>query len=228
MKLLLIGIIGWWACIGAHAQDLKDIQCPTLSVIGPSRTLDDGEKARFTVRFEPKSPEWPLKYQWFVSSGKIISGQGTETIEGERAIHYVTATISLNGFPRDDHCPASASEDVRWNVKPIAEKLKSFPGESFAPTIYDKHVVTDLWANHRLYVLLGFKRDTPHTKVAQRELELLEWIGDHLDRNRYVLERVYGSSDITEFWRFLRGPRIRNVRSARNKKRTCRVLLCIS
>ena len=111
-RLSLIGIIGLLGCLGTHAQDLRDFQCPAVYLVAPTVMLEPGEKARFAVRLEPKNAEWPLKYYWHISSGKIVSGQGTDTIEVQPAIHYVTATVSFAGFPRDDHCPNSASEMV--------------------------------------------------------------------------------------------------------------------
>lgn len=198
---MIIGLVLFAFCGLAVAQD-EPLVCPVLSVKGPSQILKPGEMARFTVKFEPKKPEWQLKYNWHLSSGRIVSGQGTESIEVEPKIHYVVATAEIGGFRGEEHCPRVASEMVRWDVRPTAEKIKVIPGEKFEPTIGDRSVF-DIkgWTDHKLNIFIGSKRDASDEEVRQREVKILEWIGDRLDKNLISIERVFGGVDVTEFWR---------------------------
>src|SRR5690242_19998003 len=99
MKFPLLLLSCLFAAISICAQDQERLICPVLQVIGPAagpaEKFPAGSTARFSAKFEPKKAEYQLKYYWSISSGKIIAGQGTDTIEVEPGIHYVTATVNI-------------------------------------------------------------------------------------------------------------------------------------
>lgn len=93
-------------CAFAFGQNSN---CPAVSVIGPSASVQVGETATFSVSITGSSDDnleyvWSddnLEYVWTVSSGKIIEGQGTPTITVEiTTISTPTATVEVKGLPQ--------------------------------------------------------------------------------------------------------------------------------
>lgn len=86
--------------------------CPTLDVTGPSSAVAPGEVMTFTATVTGGSQS-TVTYDWSVTSGTIIEGQGTPSIRvqttPEMAGTNVTATVNIGGLC--DTCPEkSASE----------------------------------------------------------------------------------------------------------------------
>ena len=87
-----------------------DCVCPTLSVTGPSEITAPGAVMTFTANVSGGSSS-DFTYNWTVSQGDIIDGQGTpvirvqttEAMEGQN----ITATVTLGG---ECSCDKSASE----------------------------------------------------------------------------------------------------------------------
>jgi len=86
----------------------NDDNCPKISVEGPSHAPRVGEvlKYRVTVSGLLSKPN----YEWTVSSGTVIKGQGTDEIETiyQSRGWGITATVEIKGLPK--HCQAYASE----------------------------------------------------------------------------------------------------------------------
>ena len=197
MALLLL-----LACGAVSGQVPPGYLCPSIFLEAPEWPLTDGDTAKFTVRMDPKDPDWKIKYQWTLSSGKIVSGQGTDSIEVERKIHFVNATVHLDGFPHYGHCPQVAAQQATWSVPPVAEKIKTFQGSKLERT-FELGPIVDLsgFKNQNLVVFLGFKQDATDEIIQARESEVLKEIGGRLERDRYDLITVSDSSDVTEFWK---------------------------
>ena len=101
-KLLLISIFFILFSISIIAQT----PCPTITVNAPNSQTNIGDLMKFTAKIEGINTE-NLKYKWIVSSGEIISGQGTLTINvattKDMAGSTSTATFEVIGLPQD--CP---------------------------------------------------------------------------------------------------------------------------
>ena len=107
------------SCGMATAQNPAPYLCPTLSIEGPNRILKQGETAKFTAKVVAHGPELQIKYNWHVSYGTILSGQGTATIEVEKPpSSRLIATVNIAGTPDDSHCPQSHSEMGTWDAPP--------------------------------------------------------------------------------------------------------------
>jgi hypothetical protein len=86
--------------------------CPTVSVSCPSE-VDPKEAITFEATVSGGDPEIKRTYQWSVSSGKIISGQGTSKISvdvSDLSDASVTGTVSIGGD--DPLCQTDASCSV--------------------------------------------------------------------------------------------------------------------
>jgi hypothetical protein len=114
----------------ASCADCKPIcSCPTLSVSGPSAAVKTGEPMTFTANVSGGT-QTSVTYNWTVSAGSIISGQGTPSITVDTAGlsgQNVTATVDISGdlcaeCPKSD----SASGAVETPVVPQANKIDEF------------------------------------------------------------------------------------------------------
>ena len=205
MKIASLLLLFLFAAINISAQETEPLICPviriTSTVKGPKEKLSDGATAKFTAILEPKKPEDQLKYNWILSSGKIVSGQGTDTVQVERQIHYVTATVHIDGFRTDGMCLQAASETVWWDVEPTAEKMKVLSGEKFERATYDAGFLSNIWPDTTLHIIFGHKKNVSFETVQKRENDVLGWIGNRLDRGRISIEHIYDGAEIIEFWR---------------------------
>lgn len=87
--------------------------CPKISVIGPVSIIDptSGEPETYTAKVE-NSENLSLEYSWETTSGKIISGQGTPSIEllvRENDSARIAVTVEIKGLPK--HCPNRFTEE---------------------------------------------------------------------------------------------------------------------
>jgi hypothetical protein len=88
-----------------------DVQhiCPQVSVSCPSY-FNQGYPITFTASVNGGSPNVVPSYNWTISAGRIVQGQGTSSIKVDTAGfggHGFTATVSISGF--DQSCPSTAS-----------------------------------------------------------------------------------------------------------------------
>lgn len=99
--------------------------CPQVAITcpEPSRT---GQKVTFTSSLKGGTGNVPLVYNWTVSGGKIVSGQGTHSLtidttgmEGQS----VTATLALPGY--EEVCSATCS--IQFPVSIVSKRFDEFP-----------------------------------------------------------------------------------------------------
>jgi len=90
-------------------------RCPTLSVSAPIQPDNPGGAITFTANVTGGTQDSPT-YDWTVSEGKIIDGQGTSQIvvqtTPEMAGKSVTATVEIGGLCPDCNRTASATGQV--------------------------------------------------------------------------------------------------------------------
>ena len=98
-----------------------EAQCPEISLIGPAALISQGEKLKFTLTVSPVEKELPLKYVWRVTGGKIVTGQGTTSIEVTREELSLTVTVEVLGLPHG--CPHTFSERGWFEPPPAAIKV---------------------------------------------------------------------------------------------------------
>jgi hypothetical protein len=97
------------------------VVCPNVSVSCPDATAD-GQPVTFTATMSGGSGEMKPTYNWTVSAGHIISGQGTRSITVDTAGlagQTVRADLELGGYGM--RCPASCATSI-----PIVNKPHKF------------------------------------------------------------------------------------------------------
>lgn len=101
--------------------------CPAIEVVCPA-SLAAGETLTFSSRMTGGVPaNTKAVYNWTVSAGTIISGQGTDTIKVDTTNtggEAVTATLSVGGYNLD--CTASCTL-IPALPKPASRKFDEFP-----------------------------------------------------------------------------------------------------
>jgi hypothetical protein len=110
MKKLVSLSIALITLLLANAQS-----CPTsISVYGPSSELTAGDSLVFSALVNGGGSVSPT-YNWMISAGTIMSGQGTSMIivntEGLAGMS-VTATVELGGYPRECNTAASSTASI--------------------------------------------------------------------------------------------------------------------
>ena len=104
--------------------------CPTLGVTGPAGVTAPGETMTFTANVSGGSGE-AVTYNWSVSAGTIIEGQGTPVIRvattPEMAGGNVTATVNIGGVC--EVCPKDKSETAGISPNPENIEVDDFGKE---------------------------------------------------------------------------------------------------
>lgn len=100
--------------------------CPTVAIACP-QNLGTGKPLVFSASLTGGSSEHPPIYNWVVSTGQIIEGQGTSSIKVDNAGlggQSLTATLSLEGYNLD--CSASCTISIPVPASP-SRKFDEFP-----------------------------------------------------------------------------------------------------
>ena len=103
--------------------------CPNVAIECPDRVVL-GEPLAFRSTVTGGSPSVPRSYNWNVTAGRIIDGQGTGTIHVDTtglAGQSVTATLSMGGYNLD----CSATCTVQFPVPVQCRKFDEFPAIAF-------------------------------------------------------------------------------------------------
>ncbi len=117
MKKLLSLSIALFTLLIARAQN-----CPGILVQSPSYEVATGDTVVF-IAITKNAPS-NVTYNWTISAGTIISGQGTSVLKVETKdldSIFVTATVELSGLP--GKCVSRASSSVE--IIPSAQLVVS-------------------------------------------------------------------------------------------------------
>lgn len=94
-----------------------DPPCSTLNISCPE-SVEEGQALFFTLSISGGEPDMKPTYNWSVSAGKIVKGQGTYTIEVDTtglAGKQVIATVEVGDIPPE--CQRTASCEVQIRKK---------------------------------------------------------------------------------------------------------------
>ena|SRR6266850_3947784 len=107
--LILLAFVALRA--NSDVSEEKQFSCPLIRIICSSDKSCCGPKYNFTVNISGGSPDRKPTYKWSISSGKIIKGQGTGSIDVDANCNDgkpVTVTVKIgNVIP--DGCPSTSS-----------------------------------------------------------------------------------------------------------------------
>ncbi len=103
-------------CSNVAAQS-KKVSCPSPILTVPTRAVTEGELVILQASLTGKSATTKVTYQWTISAGEIVSGQGTNAIQiktDNLGGEYVTAMVEVKGLHAS--CPATKAES--FAIKP--------------------------------------------------------------------------------------------------------------
>jgi hypothetical protein len=95
--------------ISSFAQD-KSGTCPVIFIRGPMELIKPGEIANYSVEAKDEKDLNGLQYNWSVSDGSIVYGQGTTAVSVRQPNGNLTVTVEINGLPPG--CPKMLSETI--------------------------------------------------------------------------------------------------------------------
>lgn len=101
------------------------VVCPSVGIICPDQIIA-GQPVTFTSNLEGGNGNVPKIYNWTVSSGKIISGQGTKSITVDTTGmegRALTASLAMAGY--DEECLATCM--IQFPAPIAGRKFDQFP-----------------------------------------------------------------------------------------------------
>ncbi len=108
-----------------QANNGLDVGCPTVSVSCASEECHDSP-LYLKAQISEANPEQTFSFQWKVSSGRIVEGQGTASIKVEfDSKSTFTATVEIKGIPAQC-APAVANYSVLVESLPPVREVAEF------------------------------------------------------------------------------------------------------
>ncbi|HEY0462241.1 MAG TPA: hypothetical protein VGC97_24115 [Pyrinomonadaceae bacterium] len=124
-QIIFTSILAFLFSFSVFAQS-ENLVCPKIEVVGGG-VLQPGELMSFSAKVSGELIKQNLAYEWKVSTGTILSGQGTNSIAVDTArlsSETITAEVKIKGLPENCVNKASETGSVYPNI-PI-EKLDAF------------------------------------------------------------------------------------------------------
>ncbi len=183
--------------------------CPALSVVPSREVADVSERLRFTANV---TAEGVLGYEWSISSGRIVSGQGTREIEVEpgdlTSSDVLTATVRISGGAFPAGCPNYASERTMVVPKPKArlfdEIVTDGGGCEVSLAILDAFMLQMMrggYSTERGIIVVNGNKKTPLAGL-RRYMELRDYLRlKRIDQRQIsVLRGPLKEDGKTQFW----------------------------
>lgn len=112
MRYLVFLLISMMIVSQLSAQSVPSTVCPSIVVFGPSGVPKPGELIEFEAKLDDRANNYRVEFNWQVSIGTIVFGQGTKRIKVEypndRKGIGITAKVEVTGLP--GNCATIASE----------------------------------------------------------------------------------------------------------------------
>ena len=124
------------------AQNRK-VACPSWEIAVPTQTIIEGDLVTLKVAAISKAFQPKASYQWTLSAGEIVSGQGTNSIQiktDNLGGDYVTATVEVKGLPASCATIKAESFAVKLGCPTFKLEVPSAPVEEGQPAILTARV----------------------------------------------------------------------------------------
>jgi hypothetical protein len=193
----LILVFGFGFSVFAQTENSLCAKTP-----GTAGVVEAGTPMKFVATVSGKTENLKLEYEWKVSAGTIISGQGTCSIvvdtTGLAGGTNITAEVTVKGFP--ECCPNTASETGSIAVKPIIEPFDYFgklANDEVKARIQNLYVELGNNPNAQGYII-NYGTDN---EISARERQIQEAVRFlKLDANRLTIIRGGANPRGTGAW----------------------------
>jgi hypothetical protein len=167
---------------------VQECECASISVTGPAGITPPGQTMTFTASVSGGTAD-DVTYNWSVSSGTIVSGQGTPSIvvstTEDMADSTVTATVDVGGQAASCNCPTTSSDTGVVGTKPEPTQIDEFgklPNDEVRGRIDNLFVTLSNNPDAQGYIInYGTDRE-----IAARE----KLIQNHINFRKYDRSRV--------------------------------------
>jgi len=198
-KIFFAFILGLFFSLSHFGQAANQLCFKTESTLG---IVEAGTPMKFVVTFSGKTDNLILGYEWKVSAGTIVSGQGTCAIvvdtTGLADGTDVTAEVTVTGLP--ENCSNTASETRSIAPRLIREPLDNFgklPDDEVKARIDALFIALGNEPNARGYIINYGIED----QIAAREKQIRKAISFRkYDANRITIVRGGVSPNGTRVW----------------------------
>jgi PKD-like domain len=157
---------------GSRALAQKpDSQCPSVKITCPSLTFDS--PVIITAEVSGADSKMALSYNWSISAGKIIRGQGTRsiTIDTSRLQgQSVTATLDVGGIA---NCPITVSCSLPINDlppvdPPVFDQYSELTFQAEKQRLDNLADQLRVWRDMKAYIVFYAGRRAPAGEVRKR------------------------------------------------------------
>ncbi len=203
IRLLLPQLIVLALCTLSAAQTPEQSNpCPVVSVQTPAGIIEPGARVKFTAAISGGDSQG-LRYAWSISKGKIVGGQGTNSINMVYSGYpRMTATVIVSGLPAG--CKNTASEIYEFIIDPGPIKLGEIAGSGYT---IDKRLLSNIERetrenpNAQLYVALQFEVGTSDNFMRRIRTRIANQLKKtRIDKNRITFVMADKGDKSVRFW----------------------------
>lgn len=184
----------------------KKSGCPVFSIVAPDSAADSNKPLVFRLDIDRKiNPN--EKLIWTTSAGKILSGQGTESIAVENVSETgetITATIDILGLPDNCEKSFSASAPTVCPIPLMPMKMDEF-GKATKEVLKEKIVFLSQKLKEdptATASIIKYSARRADKLDAYRDLQLmLNYLkSDGIDEERINFQIGFEEGETTELW----------------------------
>jgi hypothetical protein len=127
--------------VNSYAQTRKSEPCPTIQYVNPPYEVEAGKPVTLTVKVSGLAANVSVTYNWAISGGTIVSGQGTEKISidtKDAEGSTITATVEVSGLSPTCNSISSHTLSVLEKKKPAM--LKIYEGKYVSNAELEKQI----------------------------------------------------------------------------------------
>ncbi len=204
-SFLFISILILVSCVNTSAQTDKIPLCPTITVTGPNAAIPYPVKPIiFTASSSEEAEKFNLQYNWTISGGEIIEGQGTSAIKAlqKNIGGSLTLTVEVNGLPQE--CKKTASETVFIDPPPQIHLFDEF---SIVPSRIDKARLDNFLTSLRNdpsavgYIIESFAKGTSRKIIQQKSQKVSGYLKiAGIEKDRIILLNCFSNKNLTQFY----------------------------
>lgn len=192
-------------CFHVIAQTNKPQTCPEVDVKGPAGVVKPDELAVFHAYLGKEAENYKIEYEWLVSNGEIVEGQGTSTIKvlQKKFGDLVNATVKIKGLP--ESCPSTDFEEFAIAVHYSARIIDKFsiPVTQISKIRLNNFAIElQKEPDSLAYIVEIFKENTPQKSIQRKIQKIIDYLEKErgVEKNRIVIKTAAFDKNLTQLW----------------------------